>query len=141
VTDSTIDKLVKECKSMESLDLSQCVMLTEAAIFSISQNCSKLKTFKIAYCVKAMTDDSLAKFCKGCPIVSVIDISYCKAITDIGMEGFLQNKLKFTRIQMNGLEELTSLGVNAVLKNSSSCLQYLEMGLLDPVFLRLNSQK
>lgn len=118
---------------MESVDITLCSKLTEASIDFISQNCAKLKSLKAAYCSSAITDESLTKLAKGCPNLSMIDISYCKTITDEGVEGFLQSKFKFSKILINGLESLTSLGVISLLKHSFQVLVHLEMGILDPV--------
>ncbi len=133
VLDETIATITKECKGLESLDISQCSKLTEAAATSIAQNCEKLKVLKAAYCAAVINDPSLKKIAESCKLIRTLDISYCKAVTDESLEAFAKNKTSFVGLFINGLENVSTLGVVALLRYSYTTLECLEMALLDPV--------
>lgn len=135
--DETIATLTKECKGLQSLDISQCCKLTEASAISIAQNCDKLKVLKAAYCAAAINDAGLKKIAAACKGINTLDISYCKAVTDEGLEAFAQNKTSFIGLFINGLENVTTIGVVAMIRYSYSTLECLEMALLDPVLCYL----
>lgn len=108
--------------------------MTEASGQSILQNCDRLKSLKAAYCQAVITDAVLKKLPAACKGLNVLDISYCKSITDEGLEPFTTAKTSFVALLINGLENITALNTVGLIRNSYTTLETLEMSLLDPVF-------
>lgn len=136
VTDETVESVIGQCKQLESLDISQCLRLTEATGKKIA-DCAALRTLKAAYCVAVITDGTLKNIGISCKLLSFLDISYCKLVTDEGLEEFSHSKRSYSGLLLNGLENLTTIGLVAVLRNSYDTLEHLEVSLLDPVLFPL----
>ena len=64
--DATIISITTQCKQLESLDISQCPLLTEETGIEISKNCEVLKSLKAAYCASVITDNILRKVGESC---------------------------------------------------------------------------
>lgn len=56
-------------------------------------------------------------------------------MTEEGLEAFLPRKQSFSILILTALENITSLGVIGILRNSVDTLTQLELALLDPVTL------
>lgn len=124
---------MKECKSLEALDISLCTKLTEASGISIGENCPNLKSFKAGRCPEVVTDNVLLKISNNCLNLHILDISYCRKVTDDGIEGFINNKQKFVVLALNAIENLACLAVIGILRNSATTLERLEMSFMDSV--------
>ena len=115
------------------MDISFCKKLTENAGMMVGSNCPNIKVLKVAYCSDMVTDVVLKTIGNGCKFLIEFDFSYCKAVTDEGLESLSQSKQSFTSLLVNGLDNISGIGVAGLLRNSSSTLQCLEISLLDPV--------
>ena len=133
VTDETINSIVKQCKGLERLDISLCSKLTEASGISIGENCVKLVSLKAGHCKKAITDNVLRLIGRTCKALSELDISYCKSITEEGLESFLPSKHSFSILILNALEKIEAFVLIEIIKNSTTKLEHLELAFLDPV--------
>jgi len=74
----------------------------------------------------------------GCRQLDYLDISYCKEITDEGLEGFAKNKHSFKGLVINGLVQLSGIGVIGLIRNSSKTLECIEMGFMNTVSCLVN---
>lgn len=118
---------------METLDISMCRNLTEKTGTFIAENCPNLKTLKAAYCLLIINDSTLKSITSNCKQLSSLDISYCKDLTDEGLDALAQSKQSYQELLINGLGNISSIGVIGILRNSYDTLKILEMALMDCV--------
>lgn len=133
VTDSTIESITSECKVLQSLDISHCKKLTEAAGKLISKNCENLLVLKAAHAPNVISDATTNLIANGCKALNHLDISYCRSVTDEGLEGFAKNKHSFKSLLINALSNLSAMGVIGLVRNSSRTLECMEMSFMSPV--------
>jgi hypothetical protein len=115
------------------LDISQCTKLTETAGKFITDNCRNVRTLKAAHCTSVITDYVLTLIGASCKLLKLIDVSYCKSLTDAGLISLTQQKQHLIGLIMNGLDNITSKGVIELLQVSYKTLEQLEIGLADSV--------
>lgn len=118
---------------MEQLDISLCRKLSEKAGMLIGSSCPNLKSLRAAHCAEVVTDAVMKSIGSGCKLLQCFDFSYCKAVTDDGLEYLSQTRQSFSMLLANGLENISGVGLTGLLRNSSPTLQHLEISLLDPV--------
>jgi hypothetical protein len=120
---------------LERLDISLCSKLTEASGISIGKNCVNLVGLRAGHCKEVITDNVLRLIGETCKSLAELDLSYCRNITEEGLESFLPNKRSFSILILNALENIAGLVVIGILRNSVTTLEHLELAFLDPVTL------
>ncbi|XP_039988850.1 dynein regulatory complex subunit 6 isoform X3 [Xiphias gladius] len=81
VTDIGIEKLCKNVRDLEHVDVSHCVALSDPAIRAISFYCRGLVTMRMAGCPK-MTDMAVKYLTSGSQYLRELDVSGCILLTD-----------------------------------------------------------
>ncbi|XP_074534232.1 F-box and leucine-rich repeat protein 13 [Halichoeres trimaculatus] len=81
ITDAGIEKLCKNIRDLEHVDVSDCVALSDSAIRAISFYCRGLVTLKMSGCPK-MTDMSVQFLTSGSQYLRELDVSGCVLLTD-----------------------------------------------------------
>ncbi|KAM9753577.1 F-box and leucine-rich repeat protein 13 [Menidia menidia] len=81
VTDIGIEKLCKNARDLEVVDVSHCVALSDAAIRAISFYCRGLVTLQMSWCPK-MTDMAVQYLTIGSQYLQELDVSGCTFLTD-----------------------------------------------------------
>ncbi|XP_059191180.1 F-box and leucine-rich repeat protein 13 isoform X2 [Centropristis striata] len=81
VTDIGIEKLCKNMRDLEHVDVSHCVALSDPAIRSISFYCRGLVTLRMSGCLK-MTDMAVQYLTSGAQYLRELDVSGCVLLTD-----------------------------------------------------------
>ncbi|XP_078024112.1 F-box and leucine-rich repeat protein 13 [Epinephelus lanceolatus] len=81
VTDIGIEKLCKNARDLEHVDVSHCVALSDPAIRAISFYCRGLITLRMSGCPK-MTDMAVQYLTTGSPYLRELDVSGCVLLTD-----------------------------------------------------------
>ncbi|XP_073328848.1 F-box and leucine-rich repeat protein 13 isoform X2 [Pagrus major] len=81
VTDIGIEKLCKNVRDLEHVDVSHCVALTDPAIRALSFYCRSLVTLRMSGCPK-MTDTAIHYLSSGAQYLRELDVSGCILLTD-----------------------------------------------------------
>uniref|UniRef100_A0A8P4GBS6 F-box domain-containing protein n=1 Tax=Dicentrarchus labrax TaxID=13489 RepID=A0A8P4GBS6_DICLA len=81
VTDIGIEKLCKNVRDLEHVDVSHCVALSDPAIRAISFYCRGLVTLRMSGCPK-MTDMAMQYLTSGSQYLRELDVSGCVLLTD-----------------------------------------------------------
>ncbi|XP_021162888.2 dynein regulatory complex subunit 6 isoform X1 [Fundulus heteroclitus] len=81
ITDTGIEKLCKNTRDLEHVDVSHCVALSDAAIRAVSFYCRGLLTLRMSGCPK-MTDMAVLYLTSGSQYLRELDISGCTLLTD-----------------------------------------------------------
>ncbi|KAI3371433.1 hypothetical protein L3Q82_024023, partial [Scortum barcoo] len=81
ITDIGIEKLCKNVRDLEHVDVSHCVALSDLAIRAISFYCRGLVTLRMSGCPK-MTDMAVQYLASGSQYLRELDVSGCVLLTD-----------------------------------------------------------
>ncbi|XP_071358182.1 F-box and leucine-rich repeat protein 13 isoform X2 [Trachinotus anak] len=81
ITDIGIEKLCKNVRDLEHVDVSHCVALSDPAIRAISFYCTGLVTLRMSGCPK-MTDMAVQYLTSGSRYLRELDVSGCVRLTD-----------------------------------------------------------
>ncbi|XP_023284076.1 F-box/LRR-repeat protein 13 [Seriola lalandi dorsalis] len=81
ITDIGIEKLCKNVRDLEHVDVSHCVALSDPAIRAISFYCTGLVTLRMSGCPK-MTDVAVQYLTSGSRYLRELDVSGCVLLTD-----------------------------------------------------------
>ncbi|XP_051807462.1 dynein regulatory complex subunit 6 isoform X1 [Acanthochromis polyacanthus] len=81
VTDAGIEKLCKNVRDLEHVDVSHCAALTDAAVRSFAFYCRGLVTLRMSDCPK-MTDMAVQYLTSGSQYLRELDVSGCILLTD-----------------------------------------------------------
>uniref|UniRef100_A0A3Q3LL43 F-box and leucine-rich repeat protein 13 n=2 Tax=Mastacembelus armatus TaxID=205130 RepID=A0A3Q3LL43_9TELE len=81
ITDVGIEKLCKNVRDLEHVDVSYCVGLSDSSIRAISFYCRGLVTLRMAGCPK-MTDIAVQYLTSGSQYLRELDVSGCVLLTD-----------------------------------------------------------
>ncbi|XP_047452803.1 dynein regulatory complex subunit 6 [Mugil cephalus] len=81
ITDIGIEKVCKNVRDLEHVDVSHCVALSDAAVRAFSFYCRSLATLRMSGCPK-MTDMAVQYLTSGSQYLRELDISGCSLLTD-----------------------------------------------------------
>ncbi|XP_067445561.1 F-box and leucine-rich repeat protein 13 isoform X1 [Thunnus thynnus] len=81
ITDIGIEKLCKNARDLEHVDVSHCVALSDPAIRALSFYCRGLVTLRMSGCPK-MTDMAVQYLTSGSQYLRELDVSGCVLLTD-----------------------------------------------------------
>nr|XP_019934488.1 PREDICTED: F-box/LRR-repeat protein 13 isoform X1 [Paralichthys olivaceus] len=81
ITDIGIEKLCRNMRDLERVDVSHCVALSDLAIRAISFYCRSLVTLRMSGCPK-MTDMAMQYLTSGSQYLRELDVSGCVLLTD-----------------------------------------------------------
>ncbi|PSS32724.1 F-box/LRR-repeat protein [Actinidia chinensis var. chinensis] len=116
LTDNEIDdeglKSISRCSKLSSLKLGICLNITDEGLTHIGMCCSKLAELDL-YRSAGIADPSILSIAHGCPALEMINIAYCKDITDSSFIS-LSKCSKLNTLESRGCPLVTSLGLAAI---------------------------
>lgn len=128
VTDNEIDdeglKAISRCSQLKSLKLGICLNISDEGLVHIGIGCSKLNELDL-YRSDGIGDSSISAIATGCPGLEMINIAYCKSITDRSLMS-LSNCSKLNTLESRGCPLITSVGLEAV---STGCKQLSKLDI------------
>eukprot|EP00842_Homolaphlyctis_polyrhiza_P003481 jgi/Hompol1/4133/HPOL_003479-RA len=102
--------------SLIELNLSDCSFLTNQAIASIAECCSRLEKLCLSFCC-SLTEKYADALVQGCRVLDTLDVSYCgSAVTDTSLQT-LNGLRMLTRISIRGCVQVTDHGIETLLTN------------------------
>ncbi|EYU41974.1 hypothetical protein ABFS82_10G008600 [Erythranthe guttata] len=128
LTDNEIDdeglKSISRCTKLSSLKLGICLNISGEGLIHIGVCLSKLKEIDL-YRSAGITDSSIWAIARGCPGLEMINIAYCKFISDHSLMS-LSTCSKLKIIESRGCPLITSLGLAAIAKG---CRQIVKLDI------------
>ncbi|XP_042066918.1 F-box/LRR-repeat protein 3-like [Salvia splendens] len=116
VTDNEIDdeglKSISTCSRLRSLKLGICLNISDEGLIHIGMSCSKLKEVDL-YRSEGIGDSSISAIASGCRDLEMINIAYCKSITDRSLMS-LSKCSKLNTLETRGCLLITPVGLEAI---------------------------
>ncbi|XP_041852573.1 dynein regulatory complex subunit 6 isoform X2 [Melanotaenia boesemani] len=116
ITDIGIEKLCKNVRDLEHVDVSRCVALSDAAVRAFSFYCTGLVTLRMSGCPK-MTDMAVQYLTTGSQYLQELDVSGCALLTDRTLQHLERICPPLISIRMNCCS-----GISSCLKVAAVCL-------------------
>ena len=102
-------------QNLHTLILSECVFLTDEAIFNITASCPFLKILNISFCF-SITDAGLDVICFGLQQLEQLDVSFCgRAVSNASLLSISVHLKKLQKIWLKGCLRVTRSGVDSLL--------------------------
>ncbi|KAL9270915.1 F-box/LRR-repeat protein 3-like protein [Drosera capensis] len=116
LTDNEVDneglKSISRCTKLTSLKLGICLNISDEGLTHVGNHCSKLVELDLYRSIR-ITDLGILAVAAGCPGLEIVNMSYCKDITDGSL--FAVSKCsKLNTLECRGCPLVTCLGVAAV---------------------------
>ncbi|XP_027177174.1 F-box/LRR-repeat protein 3 [Coffea eugenioides] len=116
LTDNEINdeglRSISRCSRLSILKLGICLNITDEGLIHIGICCSKLKELDL-YRSAGISDSGILAIARGCAGLEMINIAYCKDITDYSLIS-LSKCSKLNTLESRGCTLITSLGLAAI---------------------------
>ena len=112
------------------VDFCDCTGLYVTALHLLLKKNKGLELVQLSGCTNGVDDQAMHLFSK-LEDLELLDISYCKKVSDAGTPPFGQVQLPITQLALNGVNGLSSAGVNNILTSCSGTLVDLELANMD----------
>ncbi|XP_043703859.1 F-box/LRR-repeat protein 3-like [Telopea speciosissima] len=116
VTDNRIDdeglNSISRCSNLCSLKIGICPNITDEGLTRVGMSCPKLKELDL-YRSLGVTDLGIAAIASGCSRLEIINIAYCKDITDHSLRS-LSKCVRLNTLEIRGCLRISSLGLSAI---------------------------
>ncbi len=100
ITDTGWSVIAGRCRKIRSLDLS-CCRLTHESLLTIPATFTALASLKLGHS-ENLTDDVLLSLALNCKQLRVLDLVWCKGVTDAGLLAVAQGCPIFNSLRMSG---------------------------------------
>ena len=115
LTDEMFEHIMKECTNLHSVDFSQCSLLTDEAVKSISyhsENCMNLHSVDFSYC--ELLTDAAVKSILRFPNIQYIDFSSCSQLTSDAVTNIASLCPKLQHVNFSHCRLLTDEAVESI---------------------------
>lgn len=141
---SPLGKLIEHaspyCKSLTSVDFSNCIHLQDAGLISLAMNCPHLKSLNLNFC-EEITDESLSVVAQYCPELESLTLQGLDLITDKSMQAINNGNRKLAYLNVRGCIKLTQEPLCALIELSGKKLEGINLckttAELGPIFSAL----
>lgn len=110
INDECVLTLTNHCKSLEMLDITNCIDITDISIHSIIKNTIKLKSLNIHGCVNISTD-SIIKLLQNNNDLIIVDTKYCKNMTNECIIALANHCNQLTYLDISGCLNISELSI------------------------------
>ncbi|KAK6915629.1 Leucine-rich repeat [Dillenia turbinata] len=133
ITEKGLERLGHSCLLIEELDLTDCSGVDDTGLCTnvhdkglshIGQNFSMICELDLYRC-EGIRDEGLAALSGGCRKLKILNLSYCRAITDEGIQ-HLSNFEDLSVLEMRSLINITCSGMTIV---AAGCKKLLDLDL------------
>ncbi|XP_010257003.1 PREDICTED: F-box/LRR-repeat protein 3-like isoform X1 [Nelumbo nucifera] len=116
LTDNKIDneglKFISRCSELSSLKIGICLNITDEGLTNIGMFCPKLIELDL-YRSTGITDIGIAAIARGCHQLKMINVAYCKDITDNSLRS-LSKCSRLNTLEIRGCPCISSVGLSAI---------------------------
>jgi hypothetical protein len=119
LTDGDIALLAQFCPSLQALTLTDCDMLTNAAVLAVAAHCPRLEELCVTRC--SLTDASLHALAANCSRLDWLNVNACRALTDAGIMAVVHSCPRLATLQADWCLRLTERCRSELRRHSWRC--------------------
>lgn len=107
ITDAGLDAVAEHCPRLEVLSVRRCHRLTDDALARVALRCS-LRTLHVSHVDRVGVHTMAALASSGKERLEVLDVSFCRALTDDALGNMVDSCPHLTRLCVFGCSQLTA---------------------------------
>jgi hypothetical protein len=115
ITDKGLSSLVKSCPALSVLELRGCNHITDLGMNALSRNCKLLTSLNLGDC-KEIKEAGLLKVVNSCQRLTTLVLLRWEHLTDVGLEKIAQSRPTLTSLSLFGCNQLTDAGLSQLAK-------------------------
>mmetsp|Transcript_10602 Transcript_10602/g.14287 ORF Transcript_10602/g.14287 Transcript_10602/m.14287 type:complete len:258 (+) Transcript_10602:1311-2084(+) len=130
ITNPIFAEVFKYLSQLERIDLTDCLGLLPTACNLLLDKNRNLSQVQLSGCTKGVNDDVMANVAN-LQGLNLLDISYCKEVTDAGLAHFKDKTYPLDSLIINGVNGISGAGVKQWLLSFKETLLDFEAALND----------
>ena len=135
ITNPVFAMVFKYMHSLRRIDLTDCLGLLGTATCLLIDNNRDLQFVQLSGCTNGVDDDVMRNIANCLTNLNMLDISYCKEVTDEGLKHFTDKTYPLDTLCVNGCNKISGPGLKQLLHSFKDTLLDLEAALNDqPTF-------
>lgn len=111
ITNPIFAEVFKHLHHLERIDLTDCNGLLQTACCLMIDNNRKLVHLQLSGCTNALDDAVMSVIAESLPNLNFLDISYCKQVTDGGLEPWFGKTYPLDTLVINGVNGISGPAV------------------------------
>lgn len=125
LNDVGVGKLVSVCPSIQSLDLLNCINITDSSLLHLSEHCPSLRDLRLDGC-KLVTDTGLSRLSQSVPHLTLLGLAGCVRLTDAGITAVAKGCPLLKTIDISGCANVSNSSIRALAEACPdlTCLVY-----------------
>lgn len=131
ITNPVFAQIFRYMKSIERIDLTDCTGLLATAANLLIDNNKSLSHLQLSGCTNGLDDEVVGNIARLTETLNFLDISYCKQVTDAGIEAFKDKTYPLDSLIINGVNGISGAGLKQWLVSFKDTLLDLEAALND----------
>ena len=132
ITNPVFAEIFKYMKKLERIDLTDCDGLLPSACNLLIDNNRTLAFVQLSGCNKGVNDEVMSNIASCLQdTLSFLDISYCKNVTDAGLEAFEGKTYPLDSLVINAVHGITAPAIKKWLESFKDTLLDFEAALND----------
>jgi F-box/leucine-rich repeat protein 2/20 len=125
VTNATVQEICVMQPAMTSLDVTDCHLVTDAALWAVSRHCKELRTLVASGCGQ-ITRVGLRAMTLGCPLVQRLELSRCASLDDPALSAIAAGFPHLVSLTVSECDHITDDGL-AVLASGCRDLEHVDV--------------
>lgn len=132
ITNPVFAQVFRYMNDLQRIDLTDCTGLLNTACNLLIDNNKKLTHLQLSGCNNAVDDSVMTNIAKClCETLELLDVSFCKKITDEGLAAFTGKTMPLDSLMINGCNGISGPGVKQFLHSFKDTLLDFEASLND----------
>ncbi|KAH8064797.1 hypothetical protein JL722_1681 [Aureococcus anophagefferens] len=124
VTNATVQEICVMQPAMTSLDVTDCHLVTDAALWAVSRHCKELRTLVASGC--GQITRRLTAMTLGCPLVQRLELSRCASLDDPALSAIAAGFPHLVSLTVSECDHITDDGL-AVLASGCRDLEHVDV--------------
>ncbi|KRX05466.1 hypothetical protein PPERSA_04503 [Pseudocohnilembus persalinus] len=127
ITDDVIKELALSCPRLRAINISRCRNLTSQGIqFFLEKKANNLTKFESSYNLIQINDQILSPLKKASHLL-VLDLSFCKDITDETLAYIQDSEASLEQLKLSGCENIKNQYLIQIIQNSRQSLTHIDL--------------
>jgi hypothetical protein len=113
-----------------------CTGLCTSATSLLVRENNKLEELQLSGCINGVDNIVMGEIAQLTKTLSFLDISYCNLVTDEGLKHFADKTYPLISLVVNGLDNISSPALSAMIGSCTETLVELEAALMDQIEMK-----
>ncbi len=121
--DEKVNAIIATTRVLQKIEIGDSIKVTDNGMISVAQVCPQLQSFGLR--ALSISDGALLQLAQLCSCLTSLDLSYNRAITDLGVRAIAENLPKLRQISICYCNNLTDASIDHLTQYRASTLEVL----------------